>query len=302
MRGKAGRKGSGAARLFLLGAIVAFAAAGGRAEGNALFDAAFAIAGNNCAECHDWAKTPAGLLSVVVPGDPGASRLMKAVANDSMPLGAEPLSAEDKAALEAWIQAGAPLPAGASTAAPSALPSPASRRSPVPIHRITGFAAAGLLFAAGAVGTWRLVDLIGKGHAYRDSIGFNEDNPSAAELQAQQAEIARLWADPSGQGLRWTHLALLASGGALYLYNAVTGIGMLTPKDPTLTKRDLHRWGFYLHLGLMAGEATLGILTSEALKKGDHELVSTLAPIHAFLGAATPLTILGSGLIFSLKL
>jgi hypothetical protein len=268
----------------------------------ALVDRVSAIVADNCAACHDWARSPSEFVRLVVPGKPGESPLFTSVKDDAMPMGGA-LSPADKKAIEDWILAGARLPEGGAVtgkgfplASQDALPRP---YSPVRTHRVTGYLSAGLLLAAGAVGTWRLVDLMQKGHDYRDAIGFPEEGGNET---LRSGEIAGLWADPQGQAVRWTHVALLASGSALYLYNASTGIGMLTPKDPTLTKRDLHRWAFYAHLGMMTSEVVLGIVTTDALRRGDHELVSTLGPVHAVIGIAAPLTMLGSGLIFSLKL
>lgn len=184
------------------------------------------------------------------------------------------------------------------TAAPDALAGASTPGAAPGLHRAIGYASSGLLLAAGAVGAWRFLDLMADGHAYRDSLGIggDGDDPLCA------AEIASLWTEGSGQALRWTHVGLLAAGSALYAWNAVTGVSMFSPEDPGLSRRDLHRYAFFLHLGLMATEAALGFMVTDALSRGDHELVSELGPLHLALGAATPLVIAASGLVFTIDL
>jgi hypothetical protein len=264
-----------------------------------------AILENRCSACHIWALTAEGIRQNVVAGEPDSSPIIVMVENGLMPPSGDGFTEEEKNLVYDWIKAGADTSSQTSgrTAAPGALPPPPGpSRPPLQYHMVSGFVASGSLLAAGAIGTWRLVDLIQKGHAYRNSIGFPENGATAAQLSLQTDKIAALWADPQGQPLRWTHVALLATGSGFYLYNTATGLGMLTPKDPTLTKRDLHRTAFFIHLGMMSGEAILGLVTSDALRRGDHRLVSALTPVHAVLGVATPLTILASGLIFSMKI
>jgi hypothetical protein len=41
----------------------------------------------------------------------------------------------------------------------------------------------------------------------------------------------------------------------------------------------------------------LGFLTTDALKRGDHEMVSTLGVAHAAIGIAIPVIILGAGAV-----
>jgi hypothetical protein len=223
------------------------------------------------------------------------------------------LSENEKSLIYDWIKAGALMPEGqvsapgsakASSSTPSAgaLPPSPFPRSPVQAHMISGFLSTGLLLAAGAVGTWRLVDLMSRGHNYRDSIGFPEEGASPAQEALRTQEISSLWYDPQGQTIRWLHVGLLSAGSTLYLYNAVTGISFLSPQGSTMTKRDLHRYAFFVHVGMMGTQVALGILTTDALRRGDHALVSTLGPIHAVLGVATPLVIGGSGLLMAIRL
>lgn len=271
------------------------------------WDRVAAIFATNCGACHEWANKPQGIMAYVLPGKPDASPALVAVETGQMPPGGA-LSQEDRDALYDWIAAGAPLPpelgalppASRPAAAPGALPS--RPRPDVRAHMVSGFLAGGFLLAAGAVGTWHLVDLIKAGHDYRDSIGFPEEGASPGQLQLRSDYIAALWADPKDQALRWTHVGLLVAGGAFYSYNAVTGAEMLSARDPGISKRNLHRWGFFTHAGLMASEAFLGFFTTDALRRGDHDAVAALATAHAAVGVAAPLVILGSGLLYTVKL
>ena len=264
------------------------------------------IFSTSCGACHDWANTPSGILSMVDPGKPDTSAAYAAMERGSMPPDAM-LPQADRDAVHDWIASGAIvppelMPSAPMTASPSALPQAAKARPSIKTHMISGFLAGGFLLAAGAVGTWHLVDLMEAGHAYRDSIGFPEDGASAAQLALRSDYIAKLWADPKDQALRWTHVGLLAIGSAFYAYNAVTGIEMLTPEDPGLSKRDIHRYAFFAHAAMMASEAVLGFFTTDALKRGDHDAVIALATAHAAIGVAAPLTMIGSGLVFTFHL
>ncbi|MEI6388764.1 MAG: hypothetical protein WCQ50_19285 [Spirochaetota bacterium] len=263
------------------------------------------IIDSRCGSCHVWATSIAGIAGRVIPGDPGASPLMMMIDSGRMPQGGPELPPEESSAIREWILSGAD---GSSAEIPGNALSDAKARVGLPsfggvtTHMTSGFLASGFLFAAAAVGTWHLVDLIAAGHAYREQIHFSEDNATPAQIALQQAEIAKLWADPKQQNLRWVHAGLLATGGAFYAYNAATGIGMLTPQSESTGKNDLHRWAFFTHLGLMTTEAVLGFVTSDALKRGDHNLVSALTPVHALAGVAAPLAILGSGLLYTIPL
>lgn len=275
----------------------------------ASWDRVSAIFAASCAECHDWAASPSGILGQVVPGKPDSSLALLAIEAGRMPPG-DSLSAEDRRAIRLWIAAGAPQsPSGPSASAPApgqaspgVLP-PAIRKAPsIETHMVSGFLAGGFILAAGVAGTWHLVDLIEAGHAYRDSIGFPESGASPSQLALRSDYIAALWASPKDQALRWTHLGFLAIGGAFYAYNAVTGLEMLRPEDRGLSKRDLHRYAFFAHGAMMAAEAVLGFFTTEALKRGDHDSLVALAAAHGAIGIAAPVTMIGSGLLFTIKL
>jgi hypothetical protein len=47
----------------------------------------------------------------------------------------------------------------------------------------------------------------------------------------------------------------------------------------------------------MAAEVVLGFLTTDALSKGDHELVSSLGVAHAAVGLAIPVVMIASGVV-----
>jgi hypothetical protein len=135
-----------------------------------------------------------------------------------------------------------------------------------------------------------------QGHAYRDSIGFAEDGPESV----RSAEISHVWNDQTQQALRWVHVGLLATGEAFYLTNAVTGISMISKDTPGLTPAKIHRYAFFTHAALMASQVVLGVLSTEALKQGAHELVTGLGAAHAAIGLAIPVVIIGAGLAVTL--
>lgn len=144
---------------------------------------------------------------------------------------------------------------------------------------------------AGVVGAIRAYDLMSAGHAYRDANDIGEDQIGPL----CSGEIASLWS--GDQTLRWTHVGLLIAGETVYLGNAITGVSMWSHGSPgVITRSDLHRYAFFLHAGLMASEIVLGFVTSDALSRGDHELVSTLGVAHAAIGLPIPLVVIGAGI------
>ncbi len=202
-------------------------------------------------------------------------------------------------------------PVGAQSAEPSGgasaevvdATSAATAREPLPgsflgfpskaaYHRAAGWASAGTLLAAGVVGAVRAYGLVSAGHEYRDANGIGEEDlgPACGD------EIAGLWA--AGQGLRWTHIGLLVVGETIYLGNAATGLSMRTDAVPgELSRSDLHRYGFFAHASLMAAEVVLGFLSTDALARGDHELLESIGVAHAVVGLAIPALIIGSGVV-----
>ncbi|PKL09184.1 MAG: hypothetical protein CVV51_05080 [Spirochaetae bacterium HGW-Spirochaetae-7] len=266
-----------------------------------------AAIGTYCSACHGWASGYDGIIGSgkIVPGDPGASLLISVVESGYMPPAGPKFKADELDAVRAWIAAGAPgsdvvasdATSGA-TAVDGAPGLPVGKGgflgfpSKAAYHRAAGWTSSGLLLAAGAVGAVRAYNLITAGHDYRDANGIGEDQISAL----CSSEIQSLWSD--GQALRWTHVGLLVAGETIYLGNAITGIQMLSPAHAGPPNRsDLHRWAFFTHAGLMAAEVVLGFLTTDALSKGDHELVSSLGVAHAAVGLAIPVVMIASGVV-----
>jgi len=261
-----------------------------------------------CASCHEWAGSYAGLIgsTMVIPGDPGKSPALMAIEAGTMPRSGQVLTAEEKTSLFEWILAGAPepgLPAAdavsgatgetASAVASGAVPAPTffGFKNKTAFHRASGWTSAGLLLAAGAAGAYRALDMQSEAHAYRDELGIDED---AIGSQCA-AEIQSVWG--ANQVLRWTHVGLLAAGESVYLMDAVTGIGFMGADGPGVSKYDLHRWAFFTHGSLMAAEVILGFITTDALKNGNHELVSSLGVAHAAIGLAIPTVMIAAGAV-----
>jgi hypothetical protein len=156
-------------------------------------------------------------------------------------------------------------------------------------HMTAGWVSTGFLFAAGAVGAARALDLMARGHKIRKTLGIDDEDDPAIE-----GALADLYAD--GQALRWIHVGLLAAGEALYVGNAVTGLSMKLPLGERTRRADIHLTAFFIHAGMMAGEAILGVLTSDALRRGDHEAHLGLTLAHAAIGVAIPIVMAGAGL------
>jgi hypothetical protein len=293
----------------------------------------------NCAACHSWAGSHKGIADPkrVTPRDPDRSPLWTFLADGTMPPSSPKLSAVQLALVRAWIAAGAPsgdepLAAGPTDAtaaatepAPAAQPaadassaatepapagqpadsttaatgSPAAggtaRLSPyakkVLFHEISGFTSGGLLLASGLLGGIHLLNMMDAAHEYQEV--YDQDSP--------QCRAAMLNAWRGDQTLRWVHVSLFSSGELLYLADAITGIGMLTPDRPGLTKQDIHRYAFFTHAALMVAELALGFLTTDALQKGGHDTMLALAAAHTAIGIAIPVIILGAGAYAALR-
>jgi len=155
-------------------------------------------------------------------------------------------------------------------------------------HMVAGWGSTGLLFAAGALGAVRALDLMNRGHEIRDNLGIDEDNSSAIA-----AQLGPLW--ESGQALRWLHVGFLAAGETLYLGNAVTGLSMKLPKGERTLASDIHLVSFFTHAALMASQIIIGVMTTDALKRGDHDAHQGLVTAHAAIGVAIPLVMAGAG-------
>jgi hypothetical protein len=152
-------------------------------------------------------------------------------------------------------------------------------------HAISGFASGGLLLASGVIGGIHLLDMMDVAHQYQEI--YDQDSPQC------RAEMLNAW--KGDQALRWVHVGLFSTGELLYLADAITGITMLTPDRPGLTKQDIHRYAFFTHAALMAAELVLGFFTTDALQRGDHDTMLALAATHTAVGIAIPVIILGAG-------
>jgi hypothetical protein len=215
--------------------------------------------------------------------------------------------------LRAWIAAGAtdseePLslalpeaaggpgavPEAAGQAAGVASVAPARRFNKLKFHQVSGFTSASLFLAAGVIGTVQWGTMMAAGHKYRDNhippIEDYENSPECA------AFLMDMWNDPEHQALRWTHVGLLAGGEAFYLYNTVTGIGMLSKERPGLAAQDLHRYAFFTHAGLMLAQIIMGVFTTEVLSSGNHEAMIGLGIAHTVVGFTIPVVMIGSGI------
>jgi len=265
--------------------------------GNKGFATVKEILDNNCATCHDWTGSHESITGGgrIVAGDPEKSILYTRIASDEMPADGPKLTPDQKAFIKGWIMAGAPatdLPISVPAAeGAAAAPASAAAGSLRVFHEVTGFTSTALLLGAGIIGAVHFIDMMTQGHILRDAIGFTEGSPDSLRVPL----VTQAWG--SDQALRWWHIGLLAAGETLYLGDALTGISMLTKPQPgKLTKRDIHRIAFYAHASLMAAQIALGFFTTDALSRGDHELVIGLGAAHATIGLAIPLVMLGAGL------
>jgi hypothetical protein len=162
----------------------------------------------------------------------------------------------------------------------------------------SGYTSSALFLGAGIVGAVQWGTLIYESHAFRDAMGIEEDTMSTL----CRDHIIGLRTDPANpkyplhSALRWTHVGLMSVAEALYLANAVTGIGMLTKDRPGLTPQDIHRYAFFTHGALMIGELVLGILSSTFLDWGDHGSIKGVGIAHTAIGITIPLVMLGAGI------
>jgi hypothetical protein len=161
---------------------------------------------------------------------------------------------------------------------------------PIGSHTFTGFASGGLLAAAGIVGGVRFLEMEWNAHEVRNSLGIDDEDA----IDARCAAIIRnTWA--ADQWMRWLHVGLLASGESLYLYDALTGLSMMKAGAADLSAGRIHRYAFFIHGGLMVAEIVLGFLTTDALSRGEHQLVRAFAAAHTGIGIAIPILIIGAG-------
>jgi len=273
----------------------------------------------DCASCHTWAKSYEGLTGAgyIRPGDPAGSPALASIESGRMPPSGPGLSSAERQGLFDWILAGAPRPmlpasdavSGATAEASSEAPADAVTgatpaggalpgapflgfKSKTDFHRFAGWTSAGLLLASGIVGAVHAYDLMTAGHEFRDVNDIDDEDDIGGGCST---EITSLWNDSFEQSLRWTHVGLLVAGESLYLADAVSGIQFMGPYKPGIDRSDIHRWAFFAHGGMMVVEAILGFITTDALKNGDHELVSELGVAHAAIGLAIPAVMIAAG-------
>ena len=155
-------------------------------------------------------------------------------------------------------------------------------------HMTAGWASTGLLFAAGALGAIRALDLMERGHDIRKDLNIDDEDDPAID-----SALSALW--ETGQALRWLHVGFLITGETLYLGNAITGISMKLPKGERTRSANIHLISFFAHAALMASEVIIGVMTTDALKRGDHEAHLGLVVAHASIGLAIPIVMAGAG-------
>lgn len=293
-----------AALLIVPGMVFAEAAAAA-APANKGFATIKVILDTSCSACHNWTGSWESITAGgrIVPGSPEKSRLYRRISTDEMPAEGDKLTPEQKTFIRGWIAAGAPstdlpiaVPAAETQGAAAAPPAPSKGflffPSKVAFHEVTGFTSTALFLAAGIIGGIHVIDMMSEGHAYRDSINWDDNTGSQA---VRSAEIIKAWGDDSA--LRWWHVGLLISAETLYLGDTLTGISMFTDSTPgKLTKHDIHRYAFFTHGALMVAQVVLGFLTTDAISRGDHDVMIGLAVAHGAIGIAIPLVMLGAGL------
>lgn len=226
--------------------------------------------------------------SQTTPADATAAATAEATPADSAP-GAATAAPATAAPADATA---APTDETGSGSAPSAK-KPSAYAKKVKFHEISGFTSGGLLLASGIVGAVHVFDMMSVAHAYRDRHTMEEVAPECSVV------IRDSWS--GDQALRWVHVGLLSAGELLYLTDAITGLSMLTPDLPGLTKQDIHRYAFFTHAALMAAEIVLGFFTTDALQRGDHNTMLALGITHTVIGLAIPTVILGAGVLAALR-
>jgi hypothetical protein len=253
------------------------------------------IFGNYCSACHEWASSAATISRPerIVLGKPQESKAWLLISSGTMPPSGPAPSEEEKFLIRDWISAGAPLVETGQTSARQ----PGARflgfPDKVSFHRFSGWMSGGILLAAGAIGAVHAYDLMSAAHEFRDAHGITEETMSGVCDQ----EIKEVWQKPYQQALGWTHAGLVVAGESFYVANAVTGLGFAGSEGQGLTKRRLHLWAFFAHGALMAAQVVMGVMTTDALARGDHDTVSGLGVAHAAVGLAIPVIILSAGAI-----
>ncbi|MFH1467137.1 MAG: hypothetical protein ABIO70_22325 [Pseudomonadota bacterium] len=168
--------------------------------------------------------------------------------------------------------------------APPPQPPPSARR--IKFHRVAGYTSSGLLLAGGVVGMAQLGSMRGEGHDYRDAQGEDDLGVGC------QGYIQDLWAEPKHATLRGIHGGLIVAGEVLNITNAVSGMRMRTQG---FKPGKLHRAAMITNASLLLAEVGLGVGTTVAMSKGNHDALVPLGGAHAVLGLVIPIFQLGSG-------
>jgi len=261
------------------------------------------IFGASCLSCHSWAASYKETVNPdrIVPLHPDQSRIFINIEDDTMPMSGPKLTADEKNLIKAWIEAGATDSAEPLTTLTTGVDSSTSDRQQsdtvvpekkmpgsITLHAISGFTSSSLFLAAGIVSTIHFVNIMQEGHALAESGLATEEN--------RGTYMMNFWNEPAQQTLRFWHIGLLSAGEAFYLYDAITGISMWSKDQPGLTREKLHRYGFFLHSGLMAAQIILGFLETYALQTGNHDIHVGIGLAHCAIGFAIPVLMVSAGL------
>lgn len=269
--------------------------------GNRGFATVKQILDRSCAACHDWTATHERIIKEggVVPGKPDQSKLYTQIASDAMPLSGPKLSADEKAFIRGWIQAGASasdLPLSVERGSKAEAPKPAISLAQLklPFHEIGGFTSVGLFGAAGVLGVIHYIDMKDMIHSGGFFAGGEGSGGDIGGEGSEFGAMTQIWNNQ--QSLRWWHAGLVIGGETLYVGNLISGLTMLTPHIPgKVTKADIHRWAFFIHLTLMTAQIALGLLETDALSHGYHDAAIAYTGAHALIGVAIPVIMLYAG-------
>lgn len=165
------------------------------------------------------------------------------------------------------------------------------------IHKSFAYTTGGLLLLSDAVGAYHFFSMLNQGHAYRDSIGYSEDN---GDNKIRTREIKTIWGSSESQTERVLHASLISASTICYVATAT--IELTLPRMDTdqskFSRPNIHRGIFYCHAALMLANIGLGFAESYALSQGNHDLVIGLGITHMVVGIAAPVVMFGSGLVF----
>jgi hypothetical protein len=171
----------------------------------------------------------------------------------------------------------------------------------ISVHKAFAFTTAGLLLAADGMGLYHFLQLQNRGHEIRDEIGFSE---SSSDKTPQTNGVQEVWRDDRSQTERAIHTGLIALGSLSYATTATIELTMPRTSKSTsrITSTKLHRSIFFIHAALMAANIGLGIVESNALSKGNHDVVQGTGIAHLVVGFSIPVLMIGAGTLFKLPI